>query len=91
MPTQTSMNISLPETLRKWVEDRITAEGNVTYSEYFRALVRDDQKRKARAQLDPKLVEALESGESTEMSAKDWRHICTTVRRRHSGKSKGRK
>ncbi len=91
MPAQTSMNISLPDTLRQWVEERIAADGYGTASEYFRALVREDQKRKARAQLDQKLVEALESGESAEMTAKDWQHIRSTVRQRLSVKPKARK
>ena len=86
MATQTSMNISLPDTLRQWVEDRVAADGYGTASEYFRALVRDDQKRKAREQLDQKLVDALDSGEAKEMTAEDWRHIRSTVRERLAGK-----
>ena len=91
MPTQTSMNISLPDTLRQWVEDRVAADGYGTASEYFRALLRDDQKRKAREQLDHKLVEALDSGEAKEITAEDWRHIRSTVRDRLAMKPKGRK
>ena len=91
MPTQTSMNISLPDTLRQWVEDRVAAEGYGTASEYFRALLREDQKRKAREQLDCKLVETLDSNEAREMTTEDWRHIRSTVRERLAGKSKGRK
>ena len=91
MPTQTSMNISLPDTLRQWVKDRVSAEGYGTASEYFRALVREDQKRNAREQLDHKLVEALDSGEAKEMTAKDWQHIRSTVRERLAGKPKARK
>jgi antitoxin ParD1/3/4 len=91
MPTQTSMNISLPDTLRQWVEDRVAAEGYGTASEYFRALVREDQKRKAREQLDRKLVEALDSGDAAEMTAQDWRKIRTTVRARLTARSKAGK
>ncbi len=91
MAIQTSMNISLPDTLRQWVQDRVTAEGYGTASEYFRALVREDQKRNARQRLDEKLVEALESGDATEMTPEDWRQVRATVRERLSGKPKARK
>ena len=91
MPIQTSMNISLPDTLRQWVEDRVIIEGYGTASEYFRALVREDQKRNARQNLDQKLVEALEGGEATEMTSEDWRHVRATVRERLAGKRKARK
>jgi antitoxin ParD1/3/4 len=90
MPTQTSMNISLPDTLRQWVEERVTAEGYGTASEYFRALIREDQKRNAREDLDRKLIGALESGEATEMTSGDWEHIRSTVRQRLAGNVKAR-
>jgi antitoxin ParD1/3/4 len=79
---QTSMNVSLPETMRRWVEERVSNEGYGTVSEYFRSLVREDQKRKAREELDRKLVEALDSGEPAELTPKDWQHIRSTVRQR---------
>jgi antitoxin ParD1/3/4 len=91
MATQTSMNISLPESLRQWVEQRIEAEGYGTASEYFRTLVREDQKRKAREHLDQKLIEALESGPATEMTREDWAQIRATVRQRLARKAKGGK
>ena len=57
-----TMNISLPDTLRGFVENRVV-EGNFgTVSEYIRELVRADQKRKAQERLEELLVEGLESG-----------------------------
>jgi antitoxin ParD1/3/4 len=88
MPFQSSMNISLPDAMRQWIEEQVEAEGFGTASEYFRSLVRDAQKRKAREQLDQKLVEALESGESSPMTGADWKHIRQTVRNRLAGKAK---
>jgi antitoxin ParD1/3/4 len=90
MSTQTSMNISLPESLRDWVEEQVANEGYGTASEYIRALVRDDQKRKSREALDRKLIEALDSGEAAEMTARDWEHIRSTVRQRLAGKKAGK-
>jgi antitoxin ParD1/3/4 len=85
---QTSMNISLPESMREWVEQRITAEGYGTASEYFRALVREDQKRKAREELDRKLIDALDSGPAGVLTTEDWQHVRSSVRERLAGRSK---
>ena len=82
MPSQASVNISLPESMREWVEGRVQAEGYGTVSEYFRALVREEQRRKAKESLDQKLIEALNSGEPREMTSSDWDHIRSEVRRR---------
>lgn len=72
MSERTTMNISLPEVMREWVEERIKAEGYGTASEYFRHLVRQDQKRQARKDLETQLLEALDSGPSREMTRADW-------------------
>ena len=73
--------------MREWVEHQIDAEGYGTASEYFRALVRQEQRRKARETLDQKLISALESGEASEMTAEDWNHIRSTVRAKLNAKS----
>lgn len=69
MPT---INISLNEGLKTFVEERISKDGYSTASEYFRELVREDQKRRAEARLEALLLEGLESGEPTPMTKKDW-------------------
>src|ERR1035438_2321984 len=43
----TSMNVSLPEELKEYVETQ-TRQGYSTPSEYVRELIREDQKRRAR-------------------------------------------
>ena len=88
---QSSMNISLPEQMREWVEERVMSEGYGTASEYIRALIREEQRRDAKEQLDRKLIEAIDSGEAVEMTSKDWDHIRSTVRARLAAKAKGRK
>ncbi|MFO5491851.1 MAG: type II toxin-antitoxin system ParD family antitoxin [Cuspidothrix sp.] len=47
--------------------------------EYFRELVRQDQKQKAKEQLQTLLLEGLNSGNATEMTAQDWEDIRQTV------------
>lgn len=48
-------------------------------SEYFRELIRLDQKRKAQERLETLLLEGLESGEATEMTAIYWEDIRQAV------------
>ncbi len=85
---QTSMNISLPETMRQWVQERISADGYGTASEYFRTLVREDQRRRAKEDLDRRLIEALDSGDAVELTDRDWEHIRSTVRQRVADRAK---
>ncbi len=40
-----TMNISLPETLKSFVDERVSGGGYGTSSEYVRELIRDDQDR----------------------------------------------
>ena len=67
----TSMNISLPEELKQYVEAQ-TKAGYSTPSEYVRELIRDDQKRRARQALEAKFREAVESGPATPMTPDSW-------------------
>ncbi len=75
-----TMNISLPDPMREFVEKEVTEGGYTTTSEYFRDLVREAQKRKADARLEALLLEGLESGESAPMTRQDWEEIRNEVR-----------
>jgi antitoxin ParD1/3/4 len=70
----TTMNISLPDEMKVFVEDRMAHEGYASASEYVRALIRDAQKRQARQELEAKLLEGLE-GPEVEMDRADWDSI----------------
>lgn len=56
-----TMNISLPDPLKLYVEQQVSAGGYSSASEYVRELVRADQKRKAKEHLEGILLEALKS------------------------------
>ncbi|MGB3420802.1 MAG: hypothetical protein WBA52_10245 [Dolichospermum sp.] len=47
--------------------------------EYFRELVRQDQKQRANERLQTMLLEGLNSGNATEMTAQDWEDIRQAV------------
>jgi antitoxin ParD1/3/4 len=69
-----SMNISLPEPLKKFVDGQIAAGRYSSASEYVRELIRADEKRKAEERLETLLREGLQSTE-TELTAADWSEI----------------
>jgi len=59
-----TMNISLPDPLKDFV-DHQSAEGRYSsVSEYIRELIREDEKRRAEERLEALLLEGLESEES---------------------------
>jgi antitoxin ParD1/3/4 len=76
----TSMNVSIPESLRAWVDEMVERQGYGTVSEYVRELIRNDQKRRATEALETALLEAVRSG-TTELSAKDFEAIRDRIRR----------
>jgi antitoxin ParD1/3/4 len=68
----TTINISLPEQMRLFVEEQVTAGGYSTTSEYIRSLIRQDNERKSKEQLDNLLLQGLASGESIETTEQWW-------------------
>lgn len=65
----TSMNISLPEELKAFVEERVARGGYSTASEYMRELIRRDQNR---ARIEARIIEGLESGPPIEIDEAYW-------------------
>lgn len=69
-----SMNISLPDPLKQFVDGQISTGRYSSVSEYVRELIRADEKRKAEEQLEAKLLEGLGSAESP-LTTDDWSAI----------------
>jgi len=71
----TSMNVSLPEALKDYVQERV-AEGTFSNpSDYVRALIREDRKRRAEERLDELLMEGINSGPAEPMTEQEWADI----------------
>jgi antitoxin ParD1/3/4 len=85
MPT---INISLPEPLKNFVEEQVCASGYSTVSEYFRELIREDQKRRAQERLETLLLEGLNSGVPGTLTRKDMEKVRRAVRARLSKRTK---
>ncbi len=69
MSTST-LNISLPESMRKFVEKKIRSEGYGTISEYVRELIRADQKAED-SRFDSLIAQAYASGEPSPLTKDD--------------------
>ncbi len=82
-----SMNISLPEPLKQFVDGQIAQGRYSSASEYVRELIRADEKRKAEQELEAKLLEGIKSAE-TELTAADWRAIRQEALARVQARSK---
>lgn len=68
----TSLNISLPEPLRAFVDEQVAHGGYSTASEYVRELIREAQRRRAQERLEAQLLEGLDSGEPMEVTPEYW-------------------
>lgn len=67
-----TMNISLPDQLKDFVEAQVGSGRYSSVSEYVSELIRDDEKRKAQDKLDTLLLEGIQSGQPTEMTRQNW-------------------
>lgn len=85
-----SMNISLPSPMKHFIDGQIALGRYSSVSEYMRELVREDEKRKAREQLEAMLLEGL-SGPESEVSAMHWDEIRAEGLRRFELRKKGGK
>ena len=81
-----SMNISLPDPLKLFVDGQISTGRYSSASEYVRELIRADEKRKAEEQLETMLLEGLSSAE-TALTQADW----TAIRKEALAKIEARK
>lgn len=81
-----SMNISLPDPLKQFVDGQVAQGRYSSASEYVRELIRADERRKAEEQLETKLLEGLNSAES-ELTPEDW----SAIRREALAKIESRK
>ena len=69
-----SMNISLPEPLKDFVDGQIASGRYSSASEYVRELIREDEKRKVEERLEALLLEGL-SGDESKLTRKDFADI----------------
>ena len=79
----TTMNISLPETLKDFVDHQVQERGYSTSSEYVRDLIRNDQVRQAEQRLAALILEGLESGPAIPVNEAYWNSKRDAIKQRH--------
>jgi antitoxin ParD1/3/4 len=67
----TTLNISLPDTMKAEVEEIVATEGYGNTSEFFRDLVRDFLRKRDERKLEALILEGLNSGEPTPFTKED--------------------
>ncbi|EJZ19708.1 ribbon-helix-helix domain-containing protein [Rhizobium sp. Pop5] len=67
-----TVTISLPDSLKAFVESQMASKGYGNVSEYFRGLVREAQERENEARLEALLLEGLASGDAVEATPAFW-------------------
>ena len=86
----TSLNISLPEPLREWIEAQIKRGRYGNASEYLRDLIRRDQERQSQERLEELLLEGTKSGPTSYLTKRDWAELRTDVAERLKKRQGGR-
>ena len=82
-----TMNISLPDDMKAFIEAEAARQGFGTVSEYVRAVIRETQAKAAkRSQIDALLLEGFDSGPATPFTAEDWDSIHRTLAELHAAR-----
>ena len=71
----TTVTISLPDSLKEFVDAQVATKGYGNVSEYFRSLLRDAQQQEADARLEALLLEGLASGNPIPVTEEYWRNL----------------
>jgi antitoxin ParD1/3/4 len=85
-----SIDVSLPEALSDYVQERVAEGPYRSPSDYIRALVREDMKRRAEERLDELLLEGLNSGPAKPMTERDWAELREGLEKHIAGRQRER-
>ena len=79
----TTVTVSLPDSLKDFLDAEAARGGYATPGDYLRALIQEEHERLAQAHLEELLAEGLQS-EASEMTSEDWNSIRSDVHERHT-------
>jgi antitoxin ParD1/3/4 len=68
--------------MKTWVHGQTRQAGFSTVSEYIRDVLRREQQRLTRSEIDEKLLDAIESGKTTPFTKSDWQKLREAGRQR---------
>ncbi|MEZ6233976.1 MAG: hypothetical protein R3B68_07280 [Phycisphaerales bacterium] len=86
----TSMNVSLPESLREFVQERLGTAGFANASEYVRHLIRQDRDR-VESRLAELIEEGLDSGAAVVADDRFWAGLDRRVEARVAQMRRGKR
>jgi len=71
----TTLTISLPESLKEFIDREVQTKGYGNVSEYVRGLLREAQAKEADARLEALLVEGLSTGKDIPLTPEFWSEL----------------
>ncbi len=87
----TTVTISLPESMKAFVDAQLAAKGYGNVSEYFRTLLRNAQKEEEEARIEKLLLEGLNSGPGIPVTPAFWDDLKTETKRMLKDYQSGKK
>lgn len=66
----------------EFIREQVASGASPTPEDYLRQLIRAEQRKHAKAALEARILEGINSGPATEMTAQDWDDIRQEVRER---------
>lgn len=79
-----TMNISLPDDLKAFVDAQVAEQGYGSTSEYLRELIRRNRREQAAETLRKLIAEGLASGSAGEVTADTFEQMRDELRSRHA-------
>ena len=89
----TTVTISLPDSLRSFIDEQLATKGYGNVSEYFRSLLREAKEREDDARLEALLVEGMAShgGDDIPLTREFWKELkveAMDLAKKHQGQKK---
>ncbi len=88
----TTVTISLPESLKTFIDEQLATKGYGNVSEYFRSLLRAAQEREEDTRLEARLVEGLATGGKdiplTREFCRDLKAEAMVLAKKHQGRKR---
>jgi antitoxin ParD1/3/4 len=73
--------IILPDEIQTVIDAEVREHGFADAADYLTTLVRQDQKRRAKDELEQYILEGVDSGDYVEMTAETWRELRLNLHR----------
>jgi len=79
-----TLEISLPDALKEFAQEQANKAGHSDVSRYVQTLLEGEQRRRAKSELEAKLLSSLNSGPSIKADDAFWEDIDAQIRKDRS-------